>query len=128
MRIAARSFKDGDIDYRDRMFHLEIMRGGMNRLLLRSNRNDQMQTRVEILFMNVQFMQLGTQFDGLVVRDCGPVMNLSVALGWRLEADPELHLYEVESSSGTGTLVAGEVGVDESDAGPSDSSGFFMMD
>lgn len=51
------SRKDDDINYGDRMFHIEIMRGGMNRLLLRSNPDDQKKSRVEILFMNVKFMK-----------------------------------------------------------------------
>jgi hypothetical protein len=122
-------FREGsDIDYRYRMFHIEIMRGGMNRLLLRSNRNDQMPSRVEILFMNVKFMKIGVQFDGLVVRDCGQFVDDPGSLSWSLEPQPELHFYEVESSSGTGILVAGSVAVDESDAGASDPSRFFMMD
>lgn len=126
--MKTRSRKDSDIDYHDRIFHIEILRGGMNRLLLRSNRNDQMRSRVEILFMNVKFMQLGTQFDGLVVRDRGPFMDHPERLSWRLEAQPGLHLYEVESSSGTGIIVAGSVAVDKSGADPSDPSRFFMMD
>lgn len=49
-------------------------------------------------------------------------------VSWSFEAQPELHRYEVESSSGIGTIVAGSVAVDVSDAGPGDPSRFFMMD
>lgn len=104
------------------------MRGGMNRLLLRSYPNDQLRSRVEILFMNVRFMNMGTDFDGLVISDRGHLSDQPGSLSWRVSPQPELHVFEIESASGTGVIVAGAVAVDESDAATGDPSHFFMMD
>ena len=48
------------LDYSDRVFHLEVLRGGMNRLLFRSNRGATWPTRVEVIFMNVSYVAVGT--------------------------------------------------------------------
>jgi hypothetical protein len=115
------------IDFADRVFHLEVLKGGMNRLLFRSNRSSVFASRVEILFMNVQYMALGTSLDGLVVRDVGAAEGWNDRV-WRIGQRAELRVYEVTSASGEGRVVAGSVTVDESDAGPGDPSRFFMMD
>jgi hypothetical protein len=124
------TIRSGDpkvIDFMDRVFHLEILKGGMNRLLFRSNRSSSFPTRVEIIFMNVQYLSVGTSLDGLAVRDRGPAENW-IDPNWRLRQRDEIRIYEVASASGIGQVIAGSVGFDESDAGPSDPSRFFMMD
>lgn len=117
-----------DLDYRDRVFHIETLRGGMNRLLLRSNRNSQWRSRIEVLFMNVKFMKIGTQLDGLIVKDRGSIDHWQESVHWRVSALSELHIYDIESASGAGMVVAGSVTADSSEAGPDDPSHFFMMD
>jgi hypothetical protein len=113
------------IDYSDRVFHLEMLKGGMNRLPFRSNRGSNSSTRVEILFMNVKYLALGTTLDGMTVRD---ICAAGTDLGWRIGGPDDVHVYRVESSSGEGLVVAGSVTVDRSEAGPADPSLFFMMD
>ena len=115
------------IDFADRVFHLEVLKGGMNRLLFRSNRSSHFPTRVEILFMNVQYLSVGTSLDGLVVHDVGLVVD-DDEFAWRVGNRADLHVYELRSSSGVGHVVAGSVTVEQSDAGPSEPSRFFMMD
>ncbi len=51
-----------------RRFHIEVFRGGMNRLLLRS-RPTENDGRVEILFQYVQRMDVPMTFEGLSVED-----------------------------------------------------------
>lgn len=115
------------IEYADRKFHLEVMRGGMNRLLLRSNIGKTWDTRVEVLFMNVKYMSLGTTMDGLVIEDLGVLEEHRDAVPWTLPPSPGLHYFEVRSGSGTGRVVAGSVSIDISNDGPSEPSRFFMM-
>jgi hypothetical protein len=115
------------VDFADRVFHLEVLKGGMNRLLFRSNRSSVFASRVEILFMNVQYVALGTSLDGLAVRDVGAAEDWNDRV-WRIGQRAELRVYEVTSASGEGRVVAGSVTVDESDAGSGDPSRFFMMD
>jgi hypothetical protein len=115
------------IEYADRKFHVEVMRGGMNRLLLRSNIGKTWDTRIEVLFMNVKYMSLGTAMDGLVVEDLGVLEEHWDAVPWALPPSPGLHHFEIRSGSGTGRVVAGAVAVDISDDGPSEPSRFFMM-
>jgi hypothetical protein len=103
------------------------MRGGMNRLLLRSNASDSHEWRVEVLFMNVKYMCIGTSMNGLIVTDGGPIDEKAAASYWRLSGSGDLRRYELESGSGNGVVVAGSVTVDISDASPSDPSKFFMM-
>ncbi len=44
----------------------------MGRLLLRSAKSDQFETRVDVAFQNVQAVQLPTLLPGLVVSDADP--------------------------------------------------------
>jgi hypothetical protein len=116
------------IDHADRVFHLEILRGGMNRLLFRSNRSGTWATRVEVFFMNVKYLAAATMLHGLVVERSGRLDECSDRVNWNLEPSPELWFFSVLSTSGDGIIVAGSVAVDESDASASDPSRFFMMD
>jgi hypothetical protein len=115
------------IDFSDRLFHLEVLCGGVNRLLLRSNRNSLWSTRVEILFMGVKYLDIGTSFDGILVEDLGPITEMQ-RTRWKIALPDDLHLFRIASSSGNGEVVAGSVAVDESDAATEDPSAFFMMD
>lgn len=99
----------------------------MNRLLLRSNATESHEWRIEVLFMNVKYVCIGTSLDGLIVTDSGPVDEGTSKRYWILGASEGLRRYEVESSRGAGIVVAGSVAVDISDASPSDASRFFMM-
>jgi hypothetical protein len=109
----------------ERVFHLEVMRGGMNRLLLRSNRTSDFRTRIEVFFINVKYMSIGTFFEGLVIERSGPMAD---RIAWQVGERDEMQTFSLFSTSGQGLIVASDVGTDESDAGPADPSGFFMMD
>lgn len=111
----------------DRTFHIEVLKGGMNRLLLRSNRTPTHPTRVEVFFINVKFISLGTLLNGMRITDKGVVAD-PADLEWDIRASQPLHLFEVWSGSGSGTIVAGGVETDESTAGPTDPSRFPMME
>ncbi|MDQ1748886.1 MAG: hypothetical protein QOD07_3149 [Frankiaceae bacterium] len=100
----------------------------MNRLLLRSNKSATWTTRVEIIFMNVKYVAVGTSLNGLVVEGLGSLEECSDRVPWRLDLSSEMSVYLLRSGSGDGIVVAGSVAVDESDAGPGDPSRFFMME
>ena len=50
-----------------RDFHVEILRGGMNRLLLRSMATKSNPTRIEIYFPHVQHLDIPMRFEGLTI-------------------------------------------------------------
>jgi hypothetical protein len=103
------------------------MRGGMNRLLLRSNIKEPWTTRLELLFMNVKYMDIATSMDGPVVADLGPAEQHSTSLPWTIERDLDLRYYRIQAVNGTGYLVGGDMAIDESIKGPDEPSSFFMM-
>jgi hypothetical protein len=115
------------LEARDRSFHVEVLKGGMNRLLLRSNRSAAHPTRLEVFFINVKFMSIGTFFEGMRISDKGVVPNLA-DLDWEINTSQPIHAFEVWSKSGSGMIVAGGVETDESTAGPTDPSRFPMME
>jgi len=118
---------DGSLDYPDRTFHVEVLRGGMNRLLLRSNRTAQSGLRIEIFFMNVAHMSIGTTFEGLSIRDVTDEAPWDDEV-WHVRTARERRVFELTSRSGSGRVLAAAVAADESNLGPADPSAFFMMD
>jgi hypothetical protein len=52
-----------------RRFHVEVLRGGMNRLLLRAMPTASQSERVEVLFQFVQHLDIPMSFDGLSIDD-----------------------------------------------------------
>lgn len=111
------------IEYRERVFHLEVMRGGMNRLLLRSNRSATWPKRIEVLFMNVKYLAVGSTYEGLTVTQLIEWPDIP----WRIDYLDGINCYEIRSSSGVGIVVAGSVTAAESEYDPGAPSGFFMM-
>ena len=125
---AIHSADSGVVDQSDRVFHLEVLRGGMNRLLFRSNKSETWPTRVEILFMNVNFLAIGTLLHGPVITPLGPVAEHAERVAWLLNTPDDLSLFSIRSAEGDGLIVAGSLSLDESHASASDPSSFFMMD
>ncbi len=116
------------LDLSGRIFHLEVLRGGMNRLLFRSNRSQSWPTRIEIFFMHVQHLAVPTRLEGPVVDRLGPLEEHGHLVPWRLPPDVDLSVYAVSTRGGRGFIVAAEMAVEESSASASDPSSFFMMD
>ena len=123
-----RSDELGFIDQSDRVFHLEVLRGGMNRLLFRSNMSETWPTRVEILFMNVKYLAVATVWHGPVIQRLGSLDECADRVPWSLDAPIEISVFSVRSHAGEGLVVAGSMALDESDASASDPSRFFMME
>jgi hypothetical protein len=48
-------------------------------------------------------------------------------LPWALEREQGLRYYRIQAVSGTGCLVGGSMGFDESTKGPVEPSNFFLM-
>jgi hypothetical protein len=90
----------------ERKVHLEIFRGGENRLLLRSYQTAAHPTRLEILFAYVQHLNIPTCFDGLVVQhdtNERAVKNYELLL----RQYPKCRLYRLDSNDGKiGEIVA----------------------
>lgn len=107
-----------------RVFHVEMFRGGMNRLLLRSWSSDAHSTRLEVLFMNTKYVCMPMSFDGLTIRDATSELGASDPF---VLATPSLKVFEVESGGNVGRVVAGSVSYLEDCGSPSDPSSFFMM-
>lgn len=111
----------------DREFHIEVLKGGMNRLLFRSDRRADSELRIEILFMNVRYLSVGTQILNPQIRQLGRVKEYAHRVPWSIDS-PDLLLFSIQGAAGEGLIVAGSMSVDKSNASPSDSSSFFMMD
>ena len=126
--MRTRSDEPRVVDRADRVFHLEVLRGGMNRLLFRSNKSDTLPTRVEILFMNVKYLAVGTVLQGPVIERLGSIAECADRVPWLVDHAGYLSVFLVRSRGGEGVVVAGSIAVDESEASASDPSGFFMLD
>jgi hypothetical protein len=87
----------------DRVFFVEILRGGMNRLLLRSLPTDTDAARHEVLFQYVQGIELMTMnFEGLSIE----VDALSTKFTDLEVQFPECRTYRLDSASGRGLVFA----------------------
>ena len=101
----------------------------MNRLLLRSNRAPGYPTRLEVLFMNVKYLSIGTSFEGLTISEITPgEIDDMAPPTWSVPRISDLRWFYVQSASGSGLIAAGGVDTDESEAGPEEPSRFFMME
>ena len=96
-----------------REFHVEILRGGMNRLLLRSPPMESSPFRVEVHFQFVQALYLPSMtFSGLHVADCTD--DTSALFTDKLVQFPELRIFKVECNSpNSGWIVAAGCAYDE---------------
>jgi len=118
---------DEYLDEAHRTFRVEVLRGGMNRLLFRSNRTNVLSTRIEILFMNVKYLSVATQLIGPQIRRVGDLREHADLVPWTVES-AGLSIYSIRCVEGEGLLVAGSLSVEVSEASATDPSDFFMMD
>lgn len=101
------------VSYRERQFQLWAFSVSMKRLLLRSTKTPTWQTRVDVLFRNVEGIELPTELAGLVV-DVAPQQDwvpTAARLGVFLEE--HLRVYAVSTSRQTGYVIAGLIWISE---------------
>src|SRR5438045_330612 len=111
-----------------RQFHVEVLKGGMNRLLLRALPVAADPTRVEVFFQYVQHLEMPMRFDGLAVRDVThdelgrpEYVNLHRKF-------PECRVYRLESQGATvGRVMAAACLFGEDSAAAGAESMFPMM-
>ena len=109
-----------------RSFHVEALRGGMNRLLLRALPTADHPTRVEVLFQYVQYLAIPMSFDGLEIADVTEDERASVAP--ILQRFPECRVYRLNPGTDrSGRIVAAACVVGEDEAPSSADSMFPMM-
>lgn len=103
-----------------RHIHVEILRGGKNRLLLRSTATRSNPTRLEIYFPYVQHLDLPMRFDELTI-SCEAVDDtLSPDVRELMRNFPDCNLFRLESRGArVGHVVAAHCmyGEDEAPAG-----------
>ena len=100
-----------------RMFQVWSYTVSHGQLLFRSTKSDDSPTRIDILFKNVDAMNVARRFDGLSIRDATAEERLSAARGSDVELDdPNQRLWIVESLGFRGHVAAGVVLVHEADA------------
>ncbi len=115
------------LDLSKRTFRLEVMRGGMNRLLFRSNIRQDVTSRMEIFFMYVQYMSVPMVLVGPIIEAVGTLSENPDRVPWELEVDVDLTIFSVRSRGGEGLIVASAMALDESDASGNEPSSFPMM-
>ncbi|HEU4779484.1 MAG TPA: hypothetical protein VFS58_06335 [Steroidobacteraceae bacterium] len=111
-----------------RQFHVEILRGGMNRLLLRSTATRSRPTRLEVYFPYVQHLDLGMRFDELTISCEAGAEALRPDLRELIRNFPECHLFRLESKGApAGYVVAAHCMYGEDDA-PAGSDSMFPVE
>lgn len=117
--------RDGRIEI-DREFHVEILRGGMNRLLLRSMPTEHTPIRIEVFFQYVRYMDMTMKFGSLTITDVTDRGQSAVAA--ILAMFPETRIYELSANEGyCGRVAAAACVVGEDSAAASAESMFPML-
>lgn len=80
-----------------RQFHVEVLRGGMNRLLLRAIPTTEATSRIEVLFQYVQHLDMPMKFNGLLVRDATRETAIVSKYADLLRRFPECRVFRLES-------------------------------
>ena len=90
-----------------RSFHVEMLRGGMNRLLLRAMPSANQTTRIEILFQYVQHVDIPMQFRELSIRDATRELKQQPKFLTLMQRFPECRIFCLESEGAeAGHIVA----------------------
>lgn len=97
------------VDRPDRIFQLWAFRVGMGRLLLRSTKNEQFNIRVDVLFQNVQALQVPAVLMGLVVSDADDATTDRITRSTGLLAGDDCRFFALTGSGYAGYVVAGTV-------------------
>lgn len=104
------------VDYQDRVFQLWAFTVSMRRLLLRSTKSEQFDTRIDVLFQDVQAVQLPTSLSGLIILEADPAETERIIKETGLLPDEDRTFFSVIGSNFTGYIVAG-VGISCEDSG-----------
>lgn len=80
-----------------RSFHVEILRGGMNRLLLRSMPSSDQPSRIEVLFQYVQHLEMPMAFEGLLIEDATSHDGVQSPWADVLVEHPECRVFRLSS-------------------------------
>ncbi len=111
-----------------RHFHVEALRGGMNRLLLRALPTESDATRVEVLFQYVQHLHIPMRFDGLEIADTTLADSEQPEFNALLRGFPECRIFRLISrGQRAGEVVATACSFGEDSAMTGASSMFPMM-
>ena len=111
-----------------RHFHVEALRGGMNRLLLRALPTESDATRVEVLFQYVQHLHIPMRFDGLEIADTTVADSEQPEFNALLRRFPECRIFRLISrGQRAGEVVASACSFGEDSATTGASSMFPMM-
>jgi hypothetical protein len=78
--------------------------------------------------MNVKHLAVPTLLERPVIDRLGPLEEHEHRVPWLLPRHDGLSVYSIAARGGRGTIVAGALAVEESSAGASDPSSFFLMD
>lgn len=108
-----------------RSFHVEVLRGGMNRLLLRALPKPDAPSRVEVFFQYVQDLDIPMSFASLAIEDVTEAERDSTAP--LLERFPECRVYRLTGGQRSGRVVAAACVVGEDEESPYAESMFPMM-
>jgi hypothetical protein len=111
-----------------RDFHVEILRGGMNRLLLRSMATKSNPTRVEIYFPYVQHLDIPMRIEALTI-SCEPGgASPRADIRELMRGFPDNFLFPLESKSiNVGYIVAAHCIYGE-DVAPAGSASMFPVE
>ena len=111
-----------------RAFHVEVLRGGMNRLLLRALPTAAEPTRVEVFFQYVQHLEIPMRFSGLTVSYSTSEERANATLVDVLQRFPECRVFRLDSGGRpVGRVVAGACMYGEDVAALGEASMFPMM-
>ncbi|MDB5337683.1 MAG: hypothetical protein JWN70_3302 [Planctomycetaceae bacterium] len=97
------------IDRFERDFQVWNYTVGMRRLLLRSNKEGRFDTRIDILFQNVQAMRLPTHLHGVRVSEADDVEKASLVEQFGQGMVQSGRLFHIENRVSIGFVVAGLV-------------------
>src|SRR5215471_7700074 len=109
------------------MFHVEVLRGGMNRLLLRAMPTVEEPTRVEVFFQYVQHLEMPMRFSGLRISDTTREDRLNATLGDVLRQVPECRVFRLESDGQVVGRVVAAACVYGEDAATAGAASMFPM-
>jgi hypothetical protein len=110
-----------------RRFHVEVLRGGMNRLLLRAMPTKDEPTRVEILFQYVQHLNIPMKFDGLAVADVTKGNSEKTLYPELLKEFPECRVFRLESGGAFAGHIVAAACVYGEDSAPIGAESMFPM-